>query len=587
MSNDQAIGSGNSVAPNAYRLLWAGFMSIFAAGVGFSIRGGILGQWGAQFGFTQSELGSITGGGLTGFGITIIIFSFLADRVGFGPLMVIAFLLHVASAVVTIAATPVFNAFGREDAFQCLYWGMFLFALANGTCEAVVNPLTASLFPKQKTHWLNILHAGWPGGLILGALMGVAFNSDMIQKGGVRWEIQISMFLIPTLIYGLLMFRQIFPHSEARQHGVTIGRMMEEVGLLGAAVIIALLGLWFSSDVVPAVSKVIPALKDNHWIGWAAAAGLLAVYGFGTKFSFGHWMIAFLLILHAMVGYVELGTDSWIQNVTGIILEKPTYGQMLFIWTSALMFALRFFAGPIVHKISPLGLLFGAASVAMIGLFLLGNASGVVLCVVAATIYGIGKTYYWPTMLSVASERFPKGGALLLGSMGCAGMLSAGLLGGPGIGYKQDYFATNDLKEKASPAYERYKAETEKSFLFFAKIAGLDQAKLATLNDPNGSGAKLQSDLATLEKSGRKLSEDPNLEKLSGWWNAAKAEAEKDKGPVTDATLHGGKMALKWTALVPLMMAVGYLLLILYFRAIGGYKQVHIEGAGTAAREVD
>ncbi|MBI4583676.1 MAG: MFS transporter [Planctomycetes bacterium] len=577
MSNDQASGSGNGISPNAYRLLWAGFTSILTAGVGFSIRNSLLDDWGTQFGFTQTELGIITGSGLTGFGLTIVFFSFFADRVGYGPLMAIAFLLHVASAIITLAATPVFNALGRDAAGNCLYWGTFLFSLANGTCEAVVNPLTASLFPKQRTHWLNILHAGWPGGLILGALLGVIFNTISSNIINVRWEIQISMYLIPALIYGLMMFRQPFPHSEARKHGVTIGRMMEEIGLLGAAVFIALIGLWLSADVFPAIG--IP-----YWLGWFAAVALLAAYGFGTRFSAGHWMIAFLLILHGMVGYVELGTDSWIQNVTGTILKEERFGQMLFVWTSALMFGLRFFAGPIVHKISPLGLLFGAASIAMIGLYLLGNATTGILCVLAATIYGIGKTYYWPTMLGVASERFPKGGALLLGSIGGVGMLSAGLLGGTGIGYKQDYFATNYLKENASSTYERYKADREKSFLFFPKIAGLDQAKTGTLVD---GGKKLQGEIDILSKTGRKLSEFPDLEKLSSWWSAAKAEAEKDKAPVTDATLHGGKMALKWTALVPLMMAIGYLLLIAYFRAIGGYKQVHIEGAGTAAREVD
>ncbi len=568
MSNEH----GNDAASNAPRLLWAGFMAIFAAGVGFSIRGGILGDWGAQFGFTQGELGKITGGGLTGFGITIIFFSFFADRVGYGPLMAIAFTLHFLSAVVTLAATPVFHALGKDAAYQCLYWGMFLFALGNGTCESVVNPLTATLFPKQKTHWLNILHAGWPGGLITGALLGLIFKAI----GTVRWEIQMSMFLIPTLLYGLMMFRQPFPHSEARTHGVTIGRMMEEIGVLGGVVVIALLGLWFSSDVFPTIG--LPGV-----LGWVAAGILWAGYGIGTRFTAGHWMIAFLLLLHGLVGYVELGTDSWISNITGTILADPKKGLMLFIWTSGLMFALRFFAGPIVHKISPLGLLFAAASIAAVGLFLLGNATTGIACILATTIYGLGKTYYWPTMLGVASERFPKGGALLLGCMGGVGMLSAGLLGGPGIGYKQDYFASNHLKETSAPTYERYKADEPKSFLFFPKIAGLDQSKVATLND---GGKQMMADIAVLEKAGRQLSDDKNLEKLSAWWSAAKVEADKDKGPVNEATLHGGKTALKWTALVPLAMALGYLLLILHFRTIGGYKQVHIEGVGKEAKEI-
>ena len=77
--------SETSTVPNAKRLLWAGFMAILAAGVGFSIRAGILGQWAEQYGFTQTELGAITGGGLTGFGIIILLSSLLADKVGFSP----------------------------------------------------------------------------------------------------------------------------------------------------------------------------------------------------------------------------------------------------------------------------------------------------------------------------------------------------------------------------------------------------------------------------------------------------------------------------------------------------------------------
>ena len=153
----------DAAAPNAKRLLWAGFMAILAAGVGFSIRAGILGQWAQHYGFTMTELGAITGGGLTGFGIIILAGSFIADTVGYGKLMWLAFLTHVVSAVLTLAAGAAFAAGGKDAAFQCLYWGMFLFAIGNGICEAVVNPLVASLFPKEKTHYLNILHAGWPG----------------------------------------------------------------------------------------------------------------------------------------------------------------------------------------------------------------------------------------------------------------------------------------------------------------------------------------------------------------------------------------------------------------------------------------
>ncbi|MDB5338188.1 MAG: Major Facilitator Superfamily protein [Planctomycetaceae bacterium] len=509
------MSSVSTTTSTEKRLFWASFITLIAAGIGFSIRASILKDWAAQFGFTQGELGNITGGGLVGFGLTIIVLSFIADKVGYGKLMALAFVLHLSSVIVTVAATPVFNSMGRDAAYQCLWWGCFLFALGNGACEAVINPLTATLFPKEKTHWLNILHAGWPGGLILGALLAVLFAKINENGKVIGWEIQIATYGIPVLIYGILMAGQKFPKSEASSAGVSIGTMLKEV--------------------------LAPVLL-------------------------------MLLVLHALVGYVELGTDSWIANITGSIMESPTNGLLLFIWTSGLMFILRFFAGPIVHRISPLGLLFVSGVLGAVGLMLLGLSQSVTMCIIAATVYGFGKTFLWPTMLGVVSERFPRGGAVTLGLVGGVGMLSAGLLGGPGIGYKQDYFATLNLKDHSPPTYVRYKVEEPKGFLFFPKIAGLDGQKVATLND-NGKQLKIDQDL--LEGKTRKESEErelKNLKKLSAWWDEAKTKAAEDKPMVTAASLYGGKMALRWTAAVPAAMAVGYLILIVYFQAIGGYK---------------
>ena len=156
-------------------------------------------------------------------------------------------------------------------------------------------------------------------------------------------------------------------------------------------------------------------------------------------------------------------------------MASPQKGLLLFVYTSGLMFTLRFFAGPIVHRISPLGLLFVSGVLGFVGLQLLGSADSVMLCVIAATVYACGKTFLWPTMLAVVSERFPKGGAITIGAIGGAGMLSAGLLGGPGIGFKQDFNATHQLKTTAPEVYERYKAPTENSFLGY-KVVGLDGA---------------------------------------------------------------------------------------------------------------
>jgi MFS family permease len=529
-----ATSVGYTPTRNQMILFWASFLTLIAGGVGFAVRAGILLEWGKQFGFTQFDLGNITGAGLWGFPIAIIPLSFIADRVGYKPLMGLAFFFHVASAVVTLAAGPIYTAYGHDAAYQCLYWGTFIFSLGNGACESVINPLTATLFPRAKTHWLNILHAGWPGGLILGALIVLGFDyiGQIPSIGHIPWEVLMAIFLIPTLIYGVMMLPRTFPHSEAKAAGIPFATMLLE----------------FASPI-----------------------------------------LLFLLLLHAMVGYVELGTDSWITNITGTILKNPNYGVMLFIWTSGLMFILRFCAGPIVHKISPLGLLFCSAVLGCCGLTMLGmgpttGAYVILFYILAATVYGCGKTFFWPTMLGVISERFPKGGALTLGISGGIGMLSAGLLGGPAIGYQQDSFAIQNLRTTDEHAYDRYASETPEKFLFFPEIHGLDNAKLATLNakptkeDPKG-GSNITEDVNNLQRAGRDPANDKNLQKLKTWWDTeGDPHAEMDKPPVDDARLFGGKMALTWTAVVPAMMAIGYLILILYFWSRGGYQaQVLLE----------
>jgi len=542
---------------NPQRLLWAGFMAILAAGVGFSIRAGILGQWAEQYGFTQTELGAITGGGLTGFGIIILLSSLIADRIGFGPLMFAAFVMHLVSAALTLATGAAFAAGGKPLAFQCLFWGMFLFAIGNGIAEAVVNPLVATLFPKKKAHYLNILHAGWPGGLILGGLASY-FMAGGAGAKPVPWQFQISLFLAPVVLYGLMMLGQRFPKSEASSSGVSFKDMLGELGLVGAAVICGLLALFFKSDLG------LPPL-----VAAGIAAGLLAAFGAATGFRFGHLLLAALLLIQGLVGYVELGTDSWISKITGTIMNSPANGLLLFVYTSGLMFILRFFAGPIVERISPLGLLAASALFGAAGLTMLGNAEGAVMCVVAATVYGIGKTFLWPTMLAVVSEQFPKGGAITIGAAGGVGMLAAGLLGGPGIGFLQDQNASAKLRESNAVVYDRYKAPKENEFLWM-KTVGLDGLKVGVLE--NG-GKEAQRELEVMQKDAAKPEAIAAQKSLVDWWTSSAApDAATDKPLVEEAGLFGGRQALKLTAFVPATMFVCYALLLGWFAMQGGYK---------------
>jgi MFS family permease len=495
--SEAASASEPGVLENRKKLLTAGFLTLIAAGIGFAVRGGLLDIWSNKYGFTMTELGQITGGGLVGFGVVILLAGLLIDYIGYKPLMLIALVCHVISAVMLFSATPVFNSAGKEAVYDLLYWSMFVFAIGNGICEAVINPLTAACYPNQKTHYLNILHAGWPAGLVIGGLI-------VFLKGSVGWEILMATFLIPTLAYGFIALKEKFPKTDAQSGDISYGGMF--VKLIGPTFII-------------------------------------------------------LLIAHALVGYVELGTDSWINKITGTILANDSYGTALFIYTSLLMTALRFFAGPIVHKISSLGLLLASALIGALGLYLISIGEGIGFMILAATIYGIGKTFLWPTMLGVVGERFPQSATVAMALMGFAGMMSAGMLGGPGIGYKQDYFASQYIQENSPESFARVKANNENKFLVFPAITGIDGAKAGMIGD---DGKAIESDVAI---AGEAINEDgfKGLKDQYDWWQDNKDFAATDKQPVLDATLHGSRMAIRVTALVPLTMAVLYFILLVGF----------------------
>jgi len=192
-----------------------------------------------------------------------------------------------------------------------------------------------------------------------------------------------------------------------------------------------------------------------------------------------------------------------------------------------------------VQRINPIGLLFVSAVLAAIGLYMMGDRLGptatVAAILIPATIYGVGKTFFWPTMLGVVGERFPKAGALGLGAMGGIGMLSAGMLGGPGIGYTQDVYMSDKLEQLSPAAYEEVASKESNRFLFFESVRGFDGTKVAQLS-----------------------------------------EGEPAYKDVMEAETYGKQEALKITAMIPAAMAVGYLILLIYFRAIGGYKLVEI-----------
>ncbi|MCA9192980.1 MAG: MFS transporter [Planctomycetales bacterium] len=541
-SSNASVSKGDTsnsepAAHNAMWLLWAGFTAILAAGVGFAIRGGILDNWGREFGFTGAELGVIGGAGFTGFCFGIIIGGVVVDKIGYGKLVIAAFLFHVISALVTFSAV---GGTERELAYSLLFWGTFIFAVANGTLEAVANPLVATLFPHNRTHYLNILHASWPAGLIIGGALGWVLD-DGLQ---LDWKIQLALFLLPTLAYGFMFFGQSFPKSEASQKGLSLGQMLGDVGLLGGAVVCLLLALFFSDLFSQLMSPEQGMIAKA--LGWAVGGVLLLGIGAITKGSVGSPLLFVLFVTHALVGAVELGTDGWIQNITGNILSSGE-GKILFVFTSSVMFALRFCADFIEKKLgfSPVAILLVCALLACVGLNLTSRVETFVMAMLALTIYGIGKTFFWPTMLAVASDRFPRTGAIAISIMGGIGMMSAGLIGSPGLGYFKDRYAGEALQVSNPTLFDEYRAEKPSKFLVFPEATGLDSKKMGELSDQ----------IAELEK---------------GQQDASELKGKSDE--LLAASIAGDRRTLVTDSIIPATMAVIYIALLAYFASIGGYK---------------
>jgi MFS family permease len=199
------------------------------------------------------------------------------------------------------------------------------------------------------------------------------------------------------------------------------------------------------------------------------------------------------------------------------------------------MFVLRFFAGQIVHRISPLGLLASCSAIAATGLYLLSVSHGVTI-LLAATIYGIGKTFFWPTMLGVVAERFPKGGALTLNIMGGFGMIAAGVIGAGVIGFIQDKSVDTKISDydQANNTSIHSTYVTEKKTSLFGDYQAVNQDRLATAS-------------------------------------------AQDRSTVTNIGETAKKEALRYIVIFPLVMLVAYVLLILYFKSRGGYKVVDLK----------
>jgi MFS family permease len=441
--------------------------------------------------------------------------------------MLFSFVCYALYAVFAFQAYGIVTAEGlagealkaaQSEAYTKLYWGSVILGLGNGTVEAFINPVVATMFNKDKTKWLNILHAGWPGGLVLGGILTILLGAQAAED----WRILIYLIAIPAVVYLVMLLKAEFPVNERVSSGTSYKEMLAEFGAIGALIagylIFRQLGMVF---------------------GWSenVVYGLTAVATVGYYLyckSLGRPLLIFMCIIMIPLATTELGTDGAISGLMEEPMREAGYnGLWVLIYTSAIMMVLRFwFAGPIVEKLGPLGLLATSAVLAIAGLYLLSSASGLAMIFVFATLYGFGKTFFWPTTLGVVSEQCPKGGALTLNAIAGIGMLAVGILGGPVIGKMAEDAVKVSVVSATSE--ETYGKISKDDTYFLGEYTAVDTPKIESL--PEDQKEKVQHSIQV-----------------------------------------GKQASLASVAIFPVFMLVCYLALIFYFKGRGGYKPIELE----------
>ncbi|MGK0363590.1 MAG: fucose permease [Saprospiraceae bacterium] len=329
---------------NKSQLFYACCVSLIVTAMTFAIRAGILTELSQTFTLTESELGWVNSMAFLGFPIAMLIGGLVYNQVGPKRMMYAAFICHLLGLVLTITA----------GGFIGLLVSTFFIGFANGCVEAACNPLIADMYHDNKTTMLNKFHVWFPGGIVIGSLVAFAME-------GMNWQYQIAVMIIPTLIYGYLIFSTKFPESEHIESNT----------------------------------------GEN-------------IKGLANPLFF------FILICMTLTATSEFGTTQWVDRILGKAGANP---MLILALVTGVMALGRYFAGGLVHRLNPSGVLFSSAILTTLGIYMLSISTGGMVYV-AALIFAVGICYFWPTMIGFTAENIPKTGALGMSLVGGAGMFA-------------------------------------------------------------------------------------------------------------------------------------------------------------------
>jgi MFS family permease len=349
---------------NHKSIFWISVLALFTAALANAIRGGASDAMKAElFDPTAAArsgelIATALGNAFLGFALSLLVISPLLDKIGAKRVILFAAACFIVGPVLILLAP---SAGGFDTVNTVLNLGMIATGFGWGATEGSINALTTTIYPEDKTGKLNILHAWWPGGMIIGGLLAV-----LLLGPDFGWRGLISLIMIPGIILGLWVMRHEFPQTESTAAGVSFKEMMAE--------------------------------PFKHP---------------------GFWVFPAIMFLTASA---ELAPGAWVQ--VALTQTVGMQGILLMVYVSAIMFAMRHFAGPLEHKFSDMGLLCISTIPAAIGLYLLATASSPFTAIVAATLWAFGVCFMWPTMLAAVAKRYPRSGSWGIGLVNFAGALA-------------------------------------------------------------------------------------------------------------------------------------------------------------------
>jgi fucose permease len=358
----------------------ASSVALVATAMSFAVRGDIMGDFERLFALTKTDVGWIAGAAFWGFGFSILLGGPLCDLLGMGTLLRLAAIGHIGGTIATIAAPN----------FAVLFAATLVIGIANGLVEATVNPLVATMYPHDKTRRLVALHAWFPGGIVIGGVLSFLLTQIARHVPALApyagWRAKMLLLLVPSLIYAVLFAGQRFPPTERAAAGVPFAAMFREM------------------------------LRPLFLVIWLCM-----------------WLTA----------ATELGPGQWVSNIfNDVMTSSAQAGILVLVWVNGIMYLMRQFLAGAAHRVSPLALIASTAVAAAAGLFLFSLARTPFTAFAAAALFAAGTAFWWPTMLGITSERFPRGGALLLAIIGATGSFSTAIAG-PVMGSINDRYGAS------------------------------------------------------------------------------------------------------------------------------------------------